>query len=168
MKREAERRDKIRVDWQFGILMLLLFLGTFHFARVKAYYPTVVVAVFIIAALLLLNNYRYAFKRNYFGDMLDKLLHLIPIIHLFVAGILHFIDVYNNDIEAIGHIPDAIQFYSFAVVYGVIIGGYHYLKIKDRPMPELPPLSEFYDDEDNKNDEVDAEESTQASSDETS
>ena len=130
MKREAERRDKIRVDWQLGILMALIFLSAFHFSRLYFDRPTLVIAVFLVAGALLLSNYFYAKKKNYFCSSLDRYLHLIPIGHLFYAGIQHLVDVYKYDIEAI-KLPTYNFYFSF-FVYFCVIGAIHWKGVQER------------------------------------
>ena len=136
IKREAERRDKVRVNWQFSILMALIFLSAFHFSRLYFARPPLVISAFLVAGALLLSNYFYAKKKGYFCHSLDRYLHLIPIGHLFYAGIELLVDVYKNDINAI-ELP-SYRFYVSFIVYFVVIGGIHWKGIQERDSQQSP------------------------------
>ena len=106
-------------DWYFSIILLVIYVLTFHFWMLVSN-TFVLVSGLCIAFSLSIFIVR-AQRRGYFRNLFEMACHGFIILDILLEA------VFVKDHDHYG-------FYLCALAFSVVVGGYRYKKLKERPM----------------------------------
>lgn len=119
--------------WSYSLFTLVLYLSTFHLWNL---FPKHIYLIGYLSLLLYLVGFILAYKNSYFIDRVDRNIHLIILIDIFletnlssIQKILEFFGVLNKG--SVFNFHGDFDFYYCAIVMGFVIWLYRFKRLKE-------------------------------------